>query len=48
LPGPILHDAAIAGRALPEAAVGSVRVVVLDVLAQELFQQPARDKEPEV
>jgi hypothetical protein len=40
LPGPILHDAAIAGRALPEAAVGSMPFVVLDVLTQELFQLP--------
>jgi hypothetical protein len=40
LPGPILHDAVIAGRALPEAAVGSMPVVVLDVLAQELFELP--------
>ena len=40
LAGPILHDAVVAGRALGEAAVASVRVVVLDVLAQELFELP--------
>ena len=33
LAGPVLHDAVVAGRASPEAAVGSMPVVVLDVLA---------------
>jgi hypothetical protein len=41
LAGPILNDVAVARCALAEAAVRSVRVVVLDVLAQELFQLPA-------
>lgn len=38
LAGPRLDDAAIVGCALAEGPVGPVRVVVLDVLAQELFQ----------
>jgi hypothetical protein len=41
LAGPMLHGAAIVGCALPEASVGTVRVVVLDVLVQELFQLAA-------
>jgi hypothetical protein len=35
LAGPVLDDRAIVGCALPEAPVGPVRVVVLDVVAQE-------------
>jgi hypothetical protein len=41
LAGPILDAAAIVGGALVEAAMGPVGVVVLDVLAQEMFQLTA-------
>ena len=38
LAGSMFDDAAIVGCVLAEAAVGPVRVVVLDVVAQELFE----------
>src|ERR1700704_6252326 len=38
LAGPVRDDFARVGRALTEAAVRSVRVVVLDVLVEELFE----------
>jgi hypothetical protein len=38
LAGPIRDNFAIVGRALTEAAVRSVRVVMLDVLVQELLE----------
>jgi hypothetical protein len=41
LAGPKLGDVAFVGCALAEAAVRSVRVVVLDVRAQELLQLSA-------
>ena len=41
LAGPVCEDFAPVGCALAEAAVRSVRVVVLDVLAQELFEVSA-------
>jgi hypothetical protein len=38
VPGPVFDDVVFVGCALTEAAVGPVRVVVLDVLSQELLQ----------
>jgi len=40
-PGRYVNDVALVGCALTKAAVGPVRVVVLDVFAQELLQLSA-------
>jgi hypothetical protein len=40
LAGPVRDGCGAVGRALAECSVGPVRVVVLDVFAQELFQLP--------
>jgi hypothetical protein len=42
------NDTAIVGGALADAAVGPVCVVVLEVIAQELFQVPALPDEDAV
>jgi hypothetical protein len=44
----MFDGAAIVGCALPEASVGPVRVVVLDVLVQALFELAAIPDEGEV